>query len=143
MRLSRRKKQENFSIDLTTCSDIIFTLLIFYILTQNFVTRFAVDLPKIQSKEQTSPHQIQRIEITEMGEINWNDVKITQNWKAGMSAKLKTLATNTPFLVLAHKKAPAGTAIEILDHLRIHGINRVAFAGIADSVSIQNDSPKE
>lgn len=129
--LSRSKKGKNtFSPDLTTCSDIIFTLLIFYILTQNFVTRLAVDLPEITSREQILTQKTQRIEINEAGSISLNDKKLFDNWRQELEYSFKGLASGTQFMISAHKKAPSGVVIEIIDKLASLGVKHIGFGGI-------------
>ena len=49
MGFRRKKVKETFSLDMTTCSDIIFTLLLFYILSQNFLPQTTLELPETVS----------------------------------------------------------------------------------------------
>lgn len=132
MRLSRKNNRETFALDLTTCSDIIFTLLIFYILTQSFVVQVPVDLPKLESEVQNISSTAQRIEIAENGEISWNNETLPSDWKTVFAKKLAGMAPDSSFVIIAHHRAPAGVAIELLDRLRLAGIGSVAFGGIPE-----------
>lgn len=132
MRLSRRNNRETFALDLTTCSDIIFTLLIFYILTQSFVVQVPVDLPKLESEVQNISSTAQRIEITENGEVSWNNETLPTDWKPAFAKKLASMPPESSFVIVAHHRAPAGVAIELLDRLRLAGIGSVAFGGIPE-----------
>jgi biopolymer transport protein ExbD len=132
MRLSRKSNRETFALDLTTCSDIIFTLLIFYILTQSFVVQVPVDLPKLESEVQNISSTAQRIEIAESGGISWNDETLPPDWKPVFTKKLASMAPDSSFVIVAHHRAPAGVAIELLDRLRLNGIGSVAFGGIPE-----------
>jgi len=132
MRLSRRNNRETFALDLTTCSDIIFTLLIFYILTQSFVVKVPVDLPKLESEVQNISSTAQRIEIAENGGISWNNEAMPSDWKPVFAKKLASMAHDSSFVIVAHHRAPAGVAIELLDRLRLAGIGSVAFGGIPE-----------
>jgi len=132
MRLSRKNSRETFAIDLTTCSDIIFTLLIFYILTQSFVAQVPVNLPRLESEIQNLTDIAQRLEISETGKISWNNISLPDDWKATFTEKLSKIATDSSFVIIAHHKAPAGVAIELLDKLRLNGITSVAFGGIPE-----------
>lgn len=130
MRLSRRNQRENFSIDLTTCSDIIFTLLIFYILTQSFVTQVPTELPQLKSDMQNLSQEAMRLEISKSGQFSLNDQNLGENWERALGEKLAVVATDTRFLILVHKQAPAGLAIELLDRMRLNGVTNVAFGGL-------------
>lgn len=135
MRLSRRNNRETFALDLTTCSDIIFTLLIFYILTQSFVVQVPVDLPRLESEVQNITSTAQRLEIGETGKISWNSESLPSDWKAAFSGKLAGIATDSSFVIIAHHQAPAGVAIELLDKLRQAGVGSVAFGGIPEKTA--------
>ncbi|MBP5469978.1 MAG: biopolymer transporter ExbD, partial [Candidatus Riflebacteria bacterium] len=79
MGFRRKKTKENFSLDLTTCSDIIFTLLLFYILSQNFLPQTTLELPETISAEQSEvPEQI-KVEVEENGKILWNEVSYEED----------------------------------------------------------------
>ena len=140
MRLSRKNSRENFAIDLTTCSDIIFTLLIFYILTQSFVAQVPVDLPRLESEVQNISGTAQRLEISENGEISWNSAVLPNDWKDAFAEKLATVATDSSFVIIAHSKAPAGVAIELLDRLRLADVGSVAFGGLPEKKSSRKES---
>lgn len=132
MRLSRKNNRETFALDLTTCSDIIFTLLIFYILTQSFVVQVPVDLPRLESEVQNITSAAQRLEIQESGAIIWNNESLPADWKGPFAEKLSRVASDSSFVIIAQHKAPAGVAIELLDRLRMAGITSVAFGGIPE-----------
>ncbi|PKL49239.1 MAG: hypothetical protein CVV42_06845 [Candidatus Riflebacteria bacterium HGW-Riflebacteria-2] len=132
MRLSRKNNRETFALDLTTCSDIIFTLLIFYILTQSFVVQVPVDLPRLESEVQNISSTAQRLEIDEAGVISWNNQPLPAEWKPAFTEKLAGIASDSSFVIITHHKAPAGVAIELLDRLRLAGIGSVAFGGIPE-----------
>lgn len=132
MRLSRKSNREAFALDLTTCSDIIFTLLIFYILTQSFVVQVPVDLPRLESEAQNISSTAQRLEISESGEITWNNESLPSEWKSAFAERLSGIATDSSFVIIAHHRAPAGVAIELLDRLRLAGVGSVAFGGIPE-----------
>ena len=126
--MRRKPRREGISLDMTTCSDIIFTLLLFYILTQNFMTQLPLQLPRLEATEQ-SLLQPQRIEIVASGTILWNDLPLESNWESAIREKTKTMASSTPVIFLVHRQAPAGMVVELLDRLRTAGITQVAFGG--------------
>lgn len=130
MRLSRKNARESFAIDLTTCSDIIFTLLIFYILTQSFVTQVPLNLPQLKSETQTLSEVPHQIEISATGQISFNKTLLPADWEIALGDKLKGIATDSVFLILANRQAPVGTAIELLDRLRMAGISNVSLGGM-------------
>lgn len=129
MSFRRKKAKENFSLDLTTCSDIIFTLLLFYILTQNFLPQTTLELPETVSAEQSENENKIKIEIEESGRLLWNDVVCDESELLKHIIEEGLVNKNSSIMIFAHKKSPAGVCIELLDKLRNAGIKNVIFAG--------------
>ena len=77
MSLARKPKNQSFSLDLTTCSDIIFTLLLFYILTQNFIPQIPLDLPAIENANHLENNTHTRIDVLESGNLRWNETEFS------------------------------------------------------------------
>ena len=129
MGFRRKKEKVTFSLDMTTCSDIIFTLLLFYILSQNFLPQTTLELPETVSAEQSeTPEQI-KVEIEESGKILWNEKSYEEEELVGKIVDSSAKQDNTNIMIFAHKKSPAGICIELLDKLRNAGIKNVIFAG--------------
>ena len=124
MSLKRRKEKVNFNLDFTTISDIIFTLLLFYILTQNFIPQTPLELPGMKNPEQLESNKINRIEIQENGSLTLNGDFFTIESIPNLQDK-----NDKQVLIFTHKKAPAGICVELLDRLRGQGIKSVSFAG--------------
>ena len=139
MGFRRKKAKENFSLDLTTCSDIIFTLLLFYILSQNFLPQTSLELPETVSSEQSeTPEQI-KVEVEESGKIIWNDKFFEENELVNKIVEASMKQEKANIMIFAHKRSPAGICIELLDKLRNAGIKNVIFAGAPTKRSEQNN----
>lgn len=128
MTIRRRNNQDRTALDLTTCSDIIFTLLIFYILTQSFVVQMPAAMPELSSGKRETIEQRQIIEISAENLIRWNDEVFERSAKAEIIKRASTMK-DFSFLLMVHSDASAGTAIDLLDALNSAGIKSVAFAG--------------
>lgn len=128
MAFKRRNNQDRAALDLTTCSDIIFTLLIFYILTQSFVVQMPAAMPELSSGKKETIEQRQIIEITADNLIHWNDEVFERSAKAEIIDRAAAMA-DASFLLMVHSDASAGAAIDLLDALNSAGIKSVAFGG--------------
>ncbi|MDD3000406.1 MAG: biopolymer transporter ExbD [Candidatus Riflebacteria bacterium] len=124
MSLARKPRKETFSLDLTTCSDIIFTLLLFYILTQNFIPQIPLDLPRIENANYIENNTHLKIDVLESGNLRWNETEFSID-----SVPDFRITKDKPVIIFAHKMAPSGVCIELLDKLRAMGITSVSFAG--------------
>lgn len=128
MALRRNNAKEGFALDLTSCSDIIFTLLLFYILTQNFLPQTPLELPAIASQTRGST-TAQRVEVAQNGQLSLNGEDMTADAIVMQISKKVSNASATQIIIYASRLSPAGVSIELLDRLRQAGISRVAFAG--------------
>jgi biopolymer transport protein ExbD len=131
MSLRRRSRPEGAALDLTPCSDIIFSLLLFFILTQNFLVQSPLALPRLGAVEQQTKAFSERIEVTASGTLLWNEIPVT-NTPGALSGKIATVASGAGVLLLVHRQAPAGVPIELLDRLRRAGIVQVSFGGLPE-----------
>ena len=124
----RRKKNNSESLfDLTGASDIIFTLLLFYILTQNFLPSLSLSLPEINSN--ASRNKLTTTIILEKdGTIFINKCKSNLNSFRKDISKEVTIASST-INILTDKETPAGSIIKILDVLQSLNFLNVSFQG--------------
>ena len=116
------------TLDLTPMSDIIFTLLLFFILSQNFLTSLPVDLPEVHSGEPLPTERFRTIEITASNTILIEGKVLPQaGWEEALGNHLTGLATDGTVVLKADRNSRSGTAVEVIDWLRGRGIRRVAL----------------
>lgn len=128
MSLRRRLGGSDPVLDLTPASDIIFSLLLFFILTQNFLTTLPMILPTISVGESASQEHPLRLAVDASGTISLEGVRLPATWKSELASRASALSrTRRSLLIELDQQAPAGIAVEALDVLRRVGITRVAF----------------
>ncbi len=123
-------------LDLTPCSDIIFTLLLFYILTQSFQSHFPLQLPSLKTGEHRSGAS-ERLEITASGTILWSGNPLRTDWECDVRQRAARLSSSTSIILSSHRQAPAGILVELLDRLRNAGVHQVAFAGVPKATDLE------
>ncbi len=129
MRFRRHMKLEHGlkQIDIAPLIDVIFQLLIFFMLTSSFVMQpgIKVNLPKAVTSEVV---KMENVEIIVSGE------NVTYfNGKVVTLDELKNLAKqvarrNQPILIKADRRASLGRVVEIWDLCRDLGINQINIA---------------
>ncbi|NLM18225.1 MAG: biopolymer transporter ExbD [Candidatus Riflebacteria bacterium] len=130
MALRRKNRDKGFALDLTTCSDIIFTLLLFYILTQSFVPQIQLALPSLETPETLKETNIIKITVDSSSNITWNDVPLSSPLrKKQIKDFFEAAPHDSAILIYTHVDAPAGICIELLDKLQQAGAKAVSFAG--------------
>jgi biopolymer transport protein ExbD len=129
MRFKRYAKLEKGlrTIDIAPLIDIVFQLLIFFMLTSNFIFQpgIKINLPRAITSETLSEENA-IITITAENLIYFNGRLVTIK---EMSAILKDIASKLrPVLIKADKKATLGRIVEVWDICRQQGISKLNIA---------------
>ena len=123
------QESEEAEIDLTPMLDVVFIMLIFFIVTASFLREFGVDAtkpPSVQS-EPTKSESI-AIRISSSGEIRIDG--LTVDPRAVSAQIIRRVAENpeTTLAVLAGKRAKAELVVGVIDSAR--------EAGFTDAIPI-------
>jgi biopolymer transport protein ExbD len=130
----RRKPRENVEINLASLIDVVFILLLFFVVTTTFTreTQLKVDLPEAASgtpPEQTELKQLEVL-IAADGSYSLNGRQLLKSDLAGLSAALQKESegdNSLPLTISADAKTPHQAVITAMDaagklgfaHLRI------------------------
>jgi len=117
-------------MDVTPLIDVVFLLLIFFMITTTFVNNpgLEVDLPKANSADSPSQMVDLTIAVTQEGEI------IFQNRKVSISeleAELESLAkekSDSTVIVQADSATQHGTVVKVMDLAKLAGFGKLAIA---------------
>jgi len=126
----KSSKRLEAMIDVTPLIDVVFLLLIFFMITTTFVNNpgMVVDLPKANSSDSPSQMVDLTIAVTLEGEI------IFQNRKVSLSeleAELESLAkdkSSTTVIVQADSATQHGTVVKVMDLAKTAGFEKLAIA---------------
>lgn len=124
----RLEETHQAGIDLSPLLDVVFILLIFFIVTTVFVreTGVEVDKPQAISSEQLQK-QVMLIAITSAGEVMYDGTNIGV---AGVRAALAQQGQNKmpPVVVQADKQVPTELLVEVIDEAKLAGASSVNIA---------------
>ena len=133
MRRKNRKKVEDSGLDLTPMMDIVFIMLIFFIVTTSFVKETGVDInrPNAETAERDEKGNI-LVAITQNNEI-WID-KRRVDLKA-VRANIERLKIEYPegsVIIQADKESRSGLLVEAMDQIRLAGVLEISIAAEND-----------
>ena len=134
MRRKNRKRNEDSSLDLTPMMDIVFIMLIFFIVTTSFVKETGVDInrPNAETAERDEKGNI-LVAITQTNEI-WID-KRRVDLKA-VRANIERLKIEYPegsVIIQADKESRSGLLVEAMDQIRLAGVQNISIAAKNDN----------
>jgi biopolymer transport protein ExbD len=126
----RRKEREGAQLDMTPLVDVVFNLLIFFMLSTTFVTTpgIKINLPEASSKELKVQEKEVRVALTKKGKIYLNrklvtldDVRKILKQKARINPKMLVI-------IQADAQVTHGKVVEIMDIAKTSGLSKLAIA---------------
>ncbi len=117
------------SINLTPLIDMVFILLIFFLVTASFTKESGIDVdrPTAQTANREE-HGSMIIGISKDGDIWIDNQKIDLR---AVRAHVEHLHAQNPegtVIILADQNARTGTTVEVLDQVRLAGVSNVSIA---------------
>ncbi|OBT16324.1 biopolymer transporter ExbD [Vibrio sp. UCD-FRSSP16_10] len=133
MRLGRRReKNEEAQVDMTSMLDIVFIMLIFFIVTSSFVRESGVEVNRPQAANSTSQQDAGIfIAITDNNQV-YIDKRLVDSER--VQATLENLLIDKPdasVVIQADKFAFNGTVVEVMDGVKGAGVEKIALATAA------------
>lgn len=129
-RSRRRSLTTNATIDLTPMVDVVFLLIIFFMLTMTFITvesALPVDLPEAQTAV-SSPSELPTVTINGLGEVFFGGAQVSEAELAGLVRQALEQTGHTAVVLRADSSAQHGKAVRIMDLLRQAGAERIVIA---------------
>ncbi|MDP5032514.1 MAG: biopolymer transporter ExbD [Paraglaciecola sp.] len=124
-----RVEEEDAAIDMTPMLDIVFIMLIFFIVTTVFVKEAGIEVNKPGASQAVMPKNANIfIAVTENGDV-WIDKR--QVDIDSVRANLERLMAEQPsdvLIIQADKNADYGVVIEVMDQIKSAGIDRISIA---------------
>ncbi|MFW7377728.1 MAG: ExbD/TolR family protein [Oligoflexus sp.] len=125
----KKRSEDEAGIDMTPMLDIVFIMLIFFIVTTSFVKESGIDVnrPSAATTVQKERANI-LIAITDNGDI-W--LQKRQIDLRSVRANIEKLHAENPegsVVIQADKGAKTGTLIQVMDQIRLAGVANVSIA---------------
>jgi len=135
MKLQQQEEQEEPEINLTSLIDVVFLLLIFFMVSTTFERQalLRLDLPEASTAETEAVPEIVEFIITEDGRLFVGDEELVDQRRATVRAAIAQRFGETPDAVLvvrADAEAPHRLVVRVLDSAAAEGIRRVSIAAI-------------
>jgi biopolymer transport protein ExbD len=132
----RRRKQRRLagpalSIDLTAMVDVVFLLIIFFMVSTTFITLesgLPVDLPQAQSA-QAQASNLPTVTITAEQQIFLSGAQVTEeSLIPALEARLAEEGSSGVVVLRADSSVPHGLTVRVMDAIKRSGALRIAIA---------------
>ncbi|MDX1497741.1 MAG: biopolymer transporter ExbD [Salinisphaeraceae bacterium] len=128
-----RVAEEDSEINLTPMLDVVFIMLIFFIVTTSFVKEAGVEVnqPSAQTTQQQDKNNI-LIAITPEGDV-WLDRQLidVRAIRANVE-RLRAASPDSAVVIQADEEARTGILVKVMDQVRLAGVENVAIAAQPD-----------
>mgnify|MGYP001209875494 FL=1 len=129
MRRKRVRQEEDADIDITPMLDIVFIMLIFFIVTATFVKESGIDVTRPDAETAIKQNRVAiLIAIRDNNEIWINRRKVDL---ASVRANVEKLHAENPqggAVIQADRQAETGVLVEIMDQVRLAGVGAISIA---------------
>lgn len=128
----RRQKLDEAGVNLTPLIDVVFLLLIFFMVSTTFTreTQLKIDLPEAASGETAESPDLQQIELTisASGEVAINDKVLIEATLDKLKSALQRESagdTSLPVIITADAQTPHQSVITVMDAAGQLGFSRL------------------
>ncbi|MEJ2514337.1 MAG: biopolymer transporter ExbD [Gammaproteobacteria bacterium] len=128
------REAEEAEINITPMLDIVFIMLIFFIVTTSFVKEIGVELnrPSNAPQEEKKISEVIAIRIESNGQIQVNNRPVDiRAVRANVESELATKGLDTSVVVIADRQADSGLMVRVIDQARMAGADNVSLAAMA------------
>ncbi len=134
MKLTDDVNEDEFALNLTSMTDIVFLMLIFFMLATTYADPervLAVDLPAASSSSATPPQELV-IHVLEDGSMVLDGVTLD---RAGLRARLEQAAhgaPDTPVTIRGHRLARHEAIVTVMDACGLAGLHNLSVGTTRD-----------
>lgn len=126
-------KRRNFDsphIDLTPMIDVVFLLLIFFMISTTFIENpgLQIDLPDSSVETRSTEEKEVQVYLTAAGEIYLERQPVSMQELSDSLIDYQAAAKNMTFLLMADKEALHGKVIALMDLAKTVGFGKLAIA---------------
>ena len=116
----RRQANQEVSVNLTPLIDVVFLLLIFFMVSTTFTkeTQLEIDLPEADGQQAEQPADHIEVEISAEGEYSVNDQRLDSSDRQALMERIRQVAgddTSIPFVITADAKTSHELVVRAMD----------------------------
>ena len=131
----KKKKSPDISLEITPLVDVIFLLLIFFVLSTQFIDlkTMSIDLPSIDKKTMSNlPENRVKIAISKEGEVLINNTTISEFSLKSLNEELSLIPSNIKTAIIsADSDTRYQYIVTIMESLNSNGFKNIQINGVS------------
>ncbi|MEE1067649.1 MAG: biopolymer transporter ExbD [Fibrobacteraceae bacterium] len=126
--IKKRARRESL-IDISPMMDMVFILLIFFIVTSTFTRETGIDVtkPKASSAKELARESI-LIGITRQGTVHINETQVNLSSLQTILKQMMAESPDRPVIIVSDREAPSGAIVDVLDECNIAKVRKVSIS---------------
>lgn len=130
MQFRKKTKQNNAVIDITALIDVIFLLLIFFMISTTFInaTGIKIELPTTTAKPAAGKPQTLEVAISAQHEIYFSGKQIRRNQLKNALIEARKKSDQSSLVIRADGNAQHKVVVFVMDTARQAGLNKFSIA---------------
>lgn len=126
--IKKRSRRESL-IDISPMMDMVFILLIFFIVTSTFTRETGIDVtkPKASSAKELAKESI-LIGITRQGTIHINETQVNLSSLQTILKQMMAESPDRPVIIVSDRDAPSGAIVDVLDECNMAKVRKVSIS---------------
>ena len=127
----RHRLEDEAEINITPMLDVVFIMLIFFIVTTSFVREKGLDISRPQ---QSDKQQVEQdvgqilVEIDSLSQITVNKREVSDNAVRANLERERAQQPKAPLILASHPDANTNSLVTVLDAANIIGIDNISVA---------------
>lgn len=127
----RHRPEDEAEINITPMLDVVFIMLIFFIVTTSFVREKGLDISRPQKSDQ---QQVEEdvgqilVEIDSFSQIMVNKREVSNNAVRANLERERAQQPKAPLIIASHPDADTNSLVTVLDAANIIGIDNISVA---------------
>lgn len=132
MSFIRKRSRRESIIDISPMMDMVFILLIFFIVTSTFTRETGIDVtkPKASSARELAKESI-LIGVTRQGTVHINESQVTLSSLQTILKQMMAESPDRPVIIVSDRDAPTGTIVDVLDECNLAKVRKVSISAEA------------
>jgi biopolymer transport protein ExbD len=129
MKFPRHYSMQKGELNITPLVDVIFLLLIYFMLTSSFIMQpgIKIKLPEAATTEKVEKEEIV-VSVSEEGVIFYQDRPVTIEFLAEILSRKVRNRKDLTLVIKGDKGAMHGRIVSVMDKARKAGVNKIAIA---------------